>query len=323
MMQTLRISDALRCILLNAPRGPNLACPREGLSGTAYPRNTQLWKETFSQSRNRISVVWWDGLTLGGLASARVRSGSRVWEVDRFYLTGLAEQGPSDPLGQPDAWTPAWVNLLERLVQAAGERQAERVFLRLPRDHPSIPVARRAGFFPYFNETLLEGAGAPAFPGSQTPDPTGPDARLPEDSFALFQLYSAASPLPVREALGLTFDQWRDAQDPHGRRRREWTVSHNGRITGWLGLHSHHQEAEGEVLVHPDHPETLPALLALALSQPGRHRWLAPDYQPQVVAELERRGFQSAAEYTMLVTTVAARVLQPGIAPPAGLRMEA
>jgi len=314
MIQTLRISDALRCILLNAPRGPNLACPREGPPGVRYPRNTHLWKESLAQSRTRVTVVWWDGLTLGGLASARIRSGPRVWEVDRFYLAGLAGQD-SGPRSQPDGWTDSWVNLLERLAQAAGERGAERVFLRLAGDHPGIPVVRRAGFFPYFKETLLEGAGVEPFQGSQTSDSTGPDVRLPEDDFALFQLYSAATPLPVREALGLTFDQWQDAQDPHSRRRRQWTVSHNGRITGWLGLYSHHQEAEGEVLVHPAHPETLPALLALALTQPGRHRWLVPDYQPQVAAELERRGFQPTAEYTMLVTTVAAPVLQPGMAP--------
>ncbi len=318
-MQTLRISDALRCILLNAPGGPNLACPREGLSGTAYPRNTQLWRDTLSQRRHRISVVWWDGIPLGGLASARIRSGPRVWELDRLYLAGATGPSPDAPgqllLGQLDAGLPAWASLLERLVQAAAERGAERVFLRLPRDHSSIPAARRAGFFPSFHETVWEHEGGSSGPAAGPDlDRATPAAPLPEDRFSLFQLYSAATPLPVREALGLTFDQWQDAQDPHSRRRREWTLSHNSRITGWLGLHVHHQEVQGEVLVHPDRPETLPALLALALTQPGLQRWLVPHYQTQVMAQLQKKAFKPVADYTMLVTQVAAPVLRPGMA---------
>jgi hypothetical protein len=162
---------------------------------------------------------------------------------------------------------------------------------------------------------MWEGGQGEYVPDAPGPDQSAPGVRLSQDSFALFQLYSAATPPQVREALGLTFDQWQDAQDPHSRRRREWTLSHNGRITGWLGLHSHHQEVQGEVLVHPDHPETLAALLPLALTQPGRHRWLVPEYQPQVMAQLEQMKFQPVAEYTMLVTTVAAPVLRPGMAP--------
>lgn len=318
MMQTLRISDALRCILLNAPAGPNLACPRGGLSGTAYPRNTQLWKDMLAQRRHRISVVWWHGLPLGGLASARIRSGPRVWELDRLYLAGAAGPSPDPPGQLPrvqlDVGPPAWVSLLERLVQAAGERGAQRVFLRLPRDHASIPAARRAGFSPCFHETLWEHGQGSSLPACPDLDRATPGAALPQDRFGLFQLYSAATPLQVRQALGLTLDQWQDAQDPHSRRRREWTLSHNGRITGWLGLHAHHQEVQGEALVHPDHPETLPALLALALTQPGLHQWLVPHYQTQVMAQLQKLDFQPVTEYTMLVTQVAAPVLRPGMA---------
>ncbi len=317
-MQTLRISDALRCILLNAPRGPNLACPREALSGSACPRNAQLWKDTLAQNRQRISMVWWQGLSLGGLASARVRSGPRVWEIDRLYLAGAAASS-HDLHGQMDQgsleWAGEWVSLLERLVQGAGERGAERVFLRLPRDHAGIPIARQAGFFPYFHETMWEGGQGASIPAGPEGKGAAPGARLAQDSFALFQLYSAATPLPVREALGLTLDQWQDSQDPQSRRRREWTLSHGGRITGWLGLHTHRQEVQGEVLVHPDHPETLPALMALALTQAGRHRWLVPEYQPMVMSQLRQREFQPVAEYTMLATTVAAPVLRPGMAP--------
>jgi hypothetical protein len=216
------------------------------------------------------------------------------------------------------------VSLLERLVQELGVRRAERVFLRLPRDHASILTARRAGFFPYFHETLWEfrgGASLSASGGRAGPERDGATygVRLPQDSFAIFQLYSAATPPQVRAALGLTFDQWQDAQDPHSRRRREWTLSHNAshnaRITGWIGLHSHHQEVQGEILVHPDHPETLPALLALAMTQPGHHQWLVPHYQTQVITQLQQIGFQPVTDYTMLVAQVAAPVLRPSMAP--------
>jgi hypothetical protein len=348
MMQTFRISDALRCILLNAPRGPNLACPKENFPAGALlqvadvpllPRNIKLWKEALTRRQNRVTLVWWEGTHLVGLASARSRIGLRIWEIDHLYLiAGLlsGEESTSDSLL-------LYLELLEHLVQAVGERRAERIFLRLSTDSPVIDLARRTGFFPYFEESLLMRGRHSERSHAKEDFPLGHllqggDGkifslwhRVPADDYGLFQLFSAATPSQARVALGLTFDQWRDGRErpSHGhamslaRGRREWVVRCEGnacpapisKIIGWLSLLPYSQGEEGDVMVHPDHPELLPVLLNLALGKGNAQRWLVPDYQKPVSDLLCHHGFRKVAHYTMLVKTVAARVKSRGMIP--------
>ena len=66
MMEPFRISDALRCSLLNSPRGPNLACPSVGSGSLWLRQNATLWHQALTQRQDRIMLGWWDGLPLGG-----------------------------------------------------------------------------------------------------------------------------------------------------------------------------------------------------------------------------------------------------------------
>ncbi len=313
MMQTSRISDALRGVLLNAPRGPNLACPRVSVSSMRPLRNATLWKEVLAQRRDRVTVAWWDGLHLRGLASAHIRTGYRAWEIDRLYLLdGCVRTRANGYRGNDSSYTAA-PELLERMVQMAGERRAERVFLRVPSKSPLLSLARRSGFFPYFEETLLEGRGGQ----SQRDGASAAELqeRLPEYDHALFQLFCAATPQQVRVGLGLTFDQWLHAQEPRPQGRREWVTKNGGRITGWLGLGSRGRVEEGDLLAHPDFPELLPGLLEAALGPPGLQRWLVPNYQEVTTSLLLRHGFREVACYTMLIKTLAIPVMCRGLAP--------
>lgn len=45
MMQTFRVTDALRCLVLNTPKSPNLACPRSSPTKHATLQNLDLWKK--------------------------------------------------------------------------------------------------------------------------------------------------------------------------------------------------------------------------------------------------------------------------------------
>ena len=311
MMHTFRLSDALRCILVNAPQGSNLACPRDSLSGTRFLANPKLWQEILAQRRHRITLAWWEGNHLGGLASARAGAGFRVWELDYLYL-------PTDPQdsqvnGRHDTLETVTLELLEQLVQEAGQRCAERIFLRVPADSPVTRLAQRAGFFPSFEEILWEGQGS--LSGSRGSPVSHCRDRLPQDDYPLFQLFSAATPGPVRTALGLTLDQWKEARELRHQGCRERVTENNGRITGWLSLLARWRVTEGEIVVHPDHSDLLSGLLDLALARVGVHRWLVPDYQERVGEWLQSRGFRQAARYVILVKTVTARVLSPGMAP--------
>jgi hypothetical protein len=380
MMQNFRISDALRCILLNTPKGSNLACSGDSFTNSRTREKAILWKQALTHRRNRITLVWWNGLQLGGLASARTRAGRRVWEIDYLYLPAPDPGPQTNHNGRHASGEAASLEILEQLGQLAGWQSAERIFLRLPWDNPVIPLARRTGFFPSFQETLLEGKGeAVSNNGAGPPErklpsilqqaaSTSPissrlstcgrnsgqaqdeqqlpqDKRelppnehevpfvvslsnhqqrvcphtfrhpLPKDDFALFQLFSATTPATARVALGLTFDQWRDAQELPARKKQEWVTESNCWITGWLSLSSAHGAWQGRVMAHPDHPQLLPAMVNLALSHPGPQRWLVPDYQKAVQDQLLEHNFQEVARYTMLIKTVAVPVMCPGMAP--------
>ncbi len=314
MMQTVRISDAVRCFLLNVPKGPNLVCPRETSLSGKQPSNTVLWRETLSRRRSRISLVSWQGLQLTGLASAHVLNGHRAWEIDRLFVSTGQDKSPdatNEHETRPEKPDHAFTDFLEKLVQGAGERLGERVILRLPSGSPTVDQARLAGFFPYFEEVLLEGQLAEAAQsGADSPLVLG--VRLPQDDHGLFQLFCAGTPQPVRAGLGSTFDQWRDAQNPCRQGMREWVIRNKERITGWLGLRAVDGWQEGEVMYHPDFPDALPALLASGLARQGLHKWLIPDYQEMAQELLLRRGLSEVARYVVLVKTVAAPVMMPG-----------
>ena len=176
MTHTLPTSDLVRCILFNQPKGPNLARTMQGLASGRPTTRYGVWRETLSQRRRRVAVARWDGVELAGLASAHVRSGHRAWEVDQLYLADTPPHygGPDRPQWDAPGVT---LELLERIVQQAGDAHAERVFLRLPEDSPVFAAARRAGFHPSYEEVLLESR-----PGHPTRTLRPPATRLPAAS---------------------------------------------------------------------------------------------------------------------------------------------
>ena len=314
MMQTFRLVDVLRCLLLNTPSGANLACSRQGLTGASPLRNSSLWKETLARRRDRVTVAQWRGLRLEGLASARVRSGHRVWEIDRLFLAEGSTRWPTNGNREQTVSEEVAQELIERVVRATGKFSAERFFLRVPYESSVVSMARQAGFFPYFEECLWEGSGGPEL-GKGTTLPLGWRELLPQDSFALFQLFCSAIPQPVRTAMGMTFDQWHDAQENRWCKRRDWVTMANDRIAGWLRL-SHDRGVAGiEVMVHPDSPELWEELVDRTVDRGGRQSWLVPDYQKEIPGLLLQRGFKEVARYCMMIKTVAVPVLSPGMVP--------
>ncbi len=317
MIQSLRISDALRCILLNGVNGPNVACPKEAMGRKASRENVNLCKQALTPSPDRITLGWWKGVNLGGLVSAHTRAGSRIWEVDRLYLHSMG----SDRGSEQDADT-SWpsqapelesLELLESLVYQAGCKSAERILLRIPSGSPVALVAQRSGFFPSFAETLFEGSNIVAASNAAPPIPNL-RTRLIQDDYPLFQLFTSATPPSVRTAVALTFDQWRDSQDGVQENTRQWVVECDDRITAWLSLPAPHRHGPAQMLVHPDHTGLVSGLINLALNSAGARSWLLPDYQDYLRHYLQQRGLQAVANYTMLIKTVAVPVRSPGVA---------
>ena len=334
--QSFRISDALRCTLLNAPRGPNLACPSPASGGgrPALP-SAGLWRGAVMQPRDRLALARWQGAQLSGLVSARTRTGIRAWEIDGLYLApevlpathggkGYSANGVGNHY-DPNELCADSLGLLEELFQAVGERSAERVFLRLGSTCPSDSLARWAGFIACYSEVLLENPNPANGNGSYLPAEAGQLAdglrrRQPSDNYGLFQLFCASTPVRVRQSVGITFDQWLDAREPApGRapnwRQQEWVAECSNRIAGWARVTGKGSISEAEVVAHPDRPDLLFDLVDFVLRQAPRSRWLVPDYQQPVASRLQDRGFSRVKDYTMMVKMVAVPARSYGMAP--------
>ena len=331
-VQSLRITDALRCTLLNAPRGPNLACPGPTLNiGRPRCSGASLWRSAVLQPKGQVALAHWQGTRLAGLASARTRSGHRAWELDGLYLPSVAPS-PSNGLqtnagehcrelseGETQA-----LALLEETFQAVGERAGERVFLRVTGGSRVIPLARRCGFIAVCGETLVDGPAISGANGSSGQEslPLADALRpgLPSDEYGVFQLYCSATPMRVRQAMGLTFEQWRDAREPAARgvaplRQQEWIVEDSNRIQGWVKLSGRGGSTAAEVMAYPDRPDLLFHLVDFASSRVSRLRWLVPDYQAPVADRLLDRGGRVVGEYNMMVKMVTVPAMQYGMAP--------
>ena len=335
-VQPFRITDALRCTLLNAPGEPNLACPRPTLNGNQFPLyNAKLWRNAVLQPRNRVALARWQVTRLKGLVSARTRSGGRAWEVDGLYLpaagspdiAGNGSQGYDGGKHKLDEANADSLALLEDLFQAVGERAGERIFLRLPTNSPTLALVRRSGFIVAHNETLLEGPG-PMHQSEAATEAAGRSRSMrdelrpkaPSDDYGVFQLYCASVPVRVRQAMGLTFDQWRDAREPASRgvtptRHQEWVAEEANRVVGWVKVAGRGKSVVGEVMAHPEHPELLFRLVDFASCRHPRLRWLTPDYQSPVRDWLVGRGGRQLGEYTLMVKMVAVPAMQYGMAP--------
>lgn len=259
-MQPRPISDALRYLLMNTPMGPNLAATSD--APTSLPLSAVLFRDSLSPRKDRCTLVCWDGLRLKALGSARMRAGSRAWEVERIHLPGKSS-GRVETSGarafdpeDGDVGLGPWDQgdevggLLEGLTQYAGSRGAERVMLRVPAGYNVAQTARRSGFFPYFEEVLLCGSGAwgtSSSPGRS--ETVGLRPRVPHEEYAVFQLYSASTPSSVRTGLGMTFEQWKDSRD-RGHGVKEEVYERAGGIGAWLASGPSGLSPWGRVLRH-------------------------------------------------------------------------
>lgn len=289
MITAFRLSDALRCMLVDAPGGANLAAPTESVVRCRQLRNSSFWKQSLGRGLNRVTVGDWNGISLASLASAHVRNGVRSWEVDRLHLKHSDQA----------------LDLLEQVVHAAGCRGAEKVFLRVPSDSQMVDSARRAGFFPYYEECHLAGPEWLSDVGGSINTNFSAEDRTAADLQGLFQLYCAATPQQARQGIGMTIDQWHDSQEPAQSHRKETVLKLDGKIIGWRMSETFGKTAAGQLIGHPSHPETGAYLVTLSCQT---RNWLVPDYQQNLTEFLARQGLQEAGRYTMLIKTVAVPV---------------
>ena len=270
---------------------PNLAVTRSHFATGRVPSPAAA-RELLKPGRSQATVVAWDRLRVHAVASARMRGGPRAWEVDRLHL--------GDPVKAEE--------LLEALTQAAWARGAQRVYLRVPYGSSIVDLARRSGFFPCFSETLLEGDGGRSPAGL----PLRP--RQPYEEFALFQLYSAATPTAARSMAGMSLDQWRDAREQPATGTVEEVYGEPGILRAWLAFALAPRPILVEMMVRAGDEDLVAGVVDRALARPGRQRWLVPEHQDPLYRALVDRGFWDVGRYRVLVKTMVVRALDPALA---------
>ena len=305
MIRTLRTADLLRVLLDGRSMGPDWAQTWEkvggkasnNLSTTAMARGLVL-----QRGRERCSVLT-EGLRLRALASIRVRSGPRAWEVHCLNLS--LEMGKEG------------TELLEKLCMLAGDKGGEKVFLRLPAQSHVFELARQAGFLPCAQETLYRREVS-----LSTVPLTAKFIRpfFAPDEYPVFRLYNECVPSKVKTVYALTFDEWNDALEPSGESVQQGIYEDKGCLRGWVRVGSSKRAANRvEIMVHPEEEAgAWEDLVSWGLQQ-GRPTApflvLVPDHQPTLGWVLERKGFIPTREYNLMVKSIAVRVKDSALAP--------
>ncbi len=211
---------------------------------------------------------------------------------------------------------PSAVDFVPRFLEAAAAEAApagsERVFLRLGADSDLVPVARRAGFFPICTETLYQGRTSDTAQARGLFDAAGHlRRRRTEDDHDLFRLYNAATPVKVRQLVGMTFDQWSASRERVPGRRDERVLEVDGSTRGWLVTSLALGFSTIDALLHPDYAALTRDVVDAGLVRLRRSRnvvAIVPDHQPSLAGALEERGLEPVGELVTLVKSTAQSV---------------
>ena len=298
--------DLVRCAVSGSKGMTNLAVT---ITGLCRPRSFRMSLIGLSRRsltpRSRDVWVFVENGSVHGLASIRQRSGPKSWEVSHLFADFSS--------------THAVVRLLERAAASAGSRGGERVFLRVEVDSPIIPTARLAGYFPSHLETVFRGIPSHSEPSRSEPSHSLFDAdsqfraRRSVDDYALFRLYNAATPVKVRQLVGMTFDQWASSYERSPGRPAESVLVVEGDVRGWLCTSSRLGQGVLAVRLHPSYDGHTREVVEAGLRRLKDTRTvfaIVEEYAPRFATALEGLGFEAQGEYVVLVKSVAQRVLE-------------
>jgi len=253
-------------------------------------------------SGSRRTWVCTKGGHISALVSLQRRSGRSAWEVDAM-------------LHNPDGCDDDCVDMIERAGFSAGQRGADKLFLRLADDSPSLETARAAGFCTYQRETLFR-AGA-AHPRGDSLPACNLRRRTKHDEFALFMLFNHSVPEAVRRAEGCTFDEWRATREQPSGDVTEYVLEREGNLIAWLRLVTH-VGAQLSALIEPAHGDVASPLIDQALrrlSARGPVLSLVPESCPEFKAALLERDFEATGTLVSMVREVTARATRPSFVP--------
>lgn len=309
VIRAIRPTDLVALASLDSSACPNEArgCEQVGKREVESRPIEKAVEQWFSFATGRHTLVGIEGAAVRGLLSAHRRSYRTVWEIDCLVD---ASNGQQETI----------MSLLEEMARHAARRGAERVFLRLCKDSPLLPVATRAGYTPYLTERLYTCRSPRTTGRERAPHLPVIRKKRRADEFALFQLYNNCVPEPVRAAEGMTFGEWKANQERRWLENRisEQVAERDGRIVAWTRTAAAADAARFDLMLHP-HERAIqePILddLLARLAGSGLLLALLPKYAEGIARSLLRRGFHLGQEYSLLVRRTAVPVKAAQLAP--------
>ncbi|MBI4201502.1 MAG: hypothetical protein HY532_00105 [Chloroflexi bacterium] len=257
--------------------------------------------ERLRAKRSSITLVATERWKFEGMVSARRAAGPSAWVIDHLVLP----EGDGGPLSE----------LLQSASSAAALRGAERLLLRLPEEWDLQKLACRSGFV--VSHQVLQLTLPGRSPLYQQKAAFATRLRRPVDDMALFRMYNACTPAEVRFKTGLTLNQWKDAQEPAGRRTRQIVIEQQGAAACWVRTDTRRGWRRVHAMTDPQSALDLPALVAYVTRLAGRRRilWEVPEYQADLHLLLERMGFEVSGCYRLLVNSLAPMVRERAWSP--------
>jgi hypothetical protein len=243
-----------------------------------------------------------------GLAVVSFRFGADVWDVERLFLAS-----------SPDV-ARVGADLLNHVCASAIEDGVQKVFLRLPEDSEAVPVAHQAGFAAYCSELVLRRRTADQVATSVVP---GLRARRRSDHLGLFRLFCAVAPAFVRQAEGMTLQEWRSTDgwwappvDWRLPDRTDKVLPGADGIRVWVSTDNYARVLR--VVSACDDAGLAWAAIASELARRGAHRpasVVLRDYQGCLLPGADALGFDLWTRHTLLVKMLAVRVPESRLMP--------
>ncbi|HEX9988387.1 MAG TPA: hypothetical protein VGE45_07915 [Chloroflexia bacterium] len=271
-----------------------------------------LWKSQAPRhSRTSFVYVYIERDSLLGYVQARSRGPRR----DEWAITALAANDRA-----PDR---IWEALLEELVGAAGEHEALRVSVKVPRDEPRMEAFKRLGFTHYTDERIW---GRLYFSSSSAPGDEPQHGTLRRqtngDAWDLMRLYSAVTPPAVQRAEDISSMHWQRSRMPkplflsHGLLEKSYVwpdASSDGEgLGGNIRLLTGESGHWISMMCKPDHdnrsvcPVALDYMLWKAMRSGNKPVYCGVrEYQVEIEHLLEERGFHPLSEQELLVKYLA------------------
>lgn len=300
MIRSLHLIDAVRIAALKGPDWAIGYAPANLGGQRFFSPPAFLW-ERVRRSRQRSAWASVEKGRISGLAAAGPCAGPTAWMVDHL----VTPKGDDELCG----------NLLERAAAYAGRKGAETLFLRLPDEWHLVDIARHSGFLARAQVFVLTLPGRSPLLGVEPLQ--GLRSRTPADDHPLFRLYNATTPAEARGIMGMTLQQWKDAQEPRSRGTQELLLEQGDNIKAWVRLDHRQKLSRVRLIIHHEWQDEALPLVAFIVREVGPRTilWEVPEYQAGLRLLLERVGFETARSYRLMVKSLAVRVTKPSLAP--------